>query len=213
MGAPVSEPYSRLYHRFAEEFHDVYADDQALSTWIRLLLLADASWPMRPPLPRSVRARVLRTLITAGLVIFDGDTYTIRGLDAERTRRRDAAVRAAGKRWQGTGNADSYADAHAGAYADAHASAMPRRDETSTRRDEREIPPPPAERGRRKNGTNPRANGSAPRDDRSNPRAMGTSIRQVRVDQKRGPTALGDLLRVAMGNGNGPVLVDDEDLV
>ena len=62
----------------------------------------------------------------------------------------------------------------------------------------REIPPPPAERGRRKNGTNPRAAGDAPRQKRANPRANGTSTRQVRADQKRGPTKLRESLLEAM---------------
>jgi len=63
--------------------------------------------------------------------------------------------------------------------------------------DTKEIPPPPAERGRRAKGTNPRANGQAPRAKAANPRARGTSPRQVRADQKRGPTKLADVLRKA----------------
>lgn len=54
----------------------------------------------------------------------------------------------------------------------------------------RDSPPPPAERGRRANGTNPRANGTSPRKRAANPRANGTSTRQKRADQKRGPTEL-----------------------
>lgn len=61
----------------------------------------------------------------------------------------------------------------------------------------REIPPPPAERGRRSKGTNPRAAGAAPRERGTNPRATGTSTRQVRADRKRGATKLGDVLRRA----------------
>lgn len=181
----MSEAYSRLYHRFSAEFPKIYADDHALASWVRLLLVADASWPMRPPLPRSVRAKALRCLVDAGLVILDGDAYTVRGLDAERTRRRDAARVGAAQRWQNGRNAN------------ADANAMPRRDETSKSTDESDLPPPPAERGRRKDRTNPRANGSAPRDTGANPRATGTSTRQVREDRKRGPTALGDVLRRA----------------
>lgn len=60
-----------------------------------------------------------------------------------------------------------------------------------------DSPPPPAKRGRRKNATNPRANGAAPRANGANPRANGTSTRQVRADQKRGPTQLGQVLRTA----------------
>jgi hypothetical protein len=134
----MSEPYSRLYHRFGREFPAIYADDRTLATWVRLLLLADASWPMRPPLPRSVRPKPLSVLCEAGLVAIDGDTYSVLGLDAERTRRGDAARVGAAKRWHSDGNAN----------------AMPRRDETSKRRDH---PLTPAKRGLRANGTSPRA--------------------------------------------------------
>lgn len=51
-----------------------------------------------------------------------------------------------------------------------------------------DSPPPPA--GRRKNGTNPRAQGT-------NPRATGSSPRQVRKAEKSGPTGLGAVLRRA----------------
>ncbi len=177
----MGEAYSRLYHRFAREFPDVYADDHALASWVRLLLVADASWPMHPPLPRSARARSLSMLVGAGLVIVDGDSYTVLGLDAERNRRSDAGRTGAVVRWQNERNAV----------------AMPRRDETSTRQEEVDTPPPPAERGRREDGTNPRANGSAPRQNGANPRAKGTSCRQVRQSRKTGPSALGDVLRRA----------------
>jgi hypothetical protein len=60
-----------------------------------------------------------------------------------------------------------------------------------------EIPPPPAERGRRKDGTNPRAGGAAPRQVGANPRANGSSPRQERQAAKRGPTRLGDILTEA----------------
>jgi hypothetical protein len=195
----MAEAYSRLYHRFKREFPGIYADDAALASWIRLLMLADASWPMRPPLPRSVRATALRKLVEAGLVVVEGDSYGIRGLDAERTRRRDAARTGAAKRWQSDGNAN------------ASAVAMPRRDETSTSKEETlEIPPPPAERGRRINGTNPRSEGTAPRDNRANPRANGTSTRQVREQRKHGTTRLGSVLREAAARAPEP---EDDDLL
>jgi hypothetical protein len=109
--ALMSDGYTRLYHRFAEEFPDVWADDRAFGVWTRLLMLADASWPMRPHLPRSVRPRMLARLKDAGLLIVTGDTYTIRGLDAERTRRRDAARTGAAKRWESERNANADATA------------------------------------------------------------------------------------------------------
>ncbi len=182
----MTDAYSRLYHRFSQEFPDVWADDQALASWVRLLALADASWPMRPPLLRSVRKRTLERLMDAGLVEVSGETYTILGLDAERNRRRDAGRKGAAQRWQSDGNAI----------------ALPRRDENETSREENRIPPPPAERGRRENGTNPRASGTDPRSNGANPRANGSSIRQERVAQKRGPTALHSILTRAAKAGN-----------
>ena len=179
-------PYSRLYHRFAKEFRAVYDDDRAFAAWARLLMLADASWPMRPPLPRSVRPAIVRQLVAAKVLILDGDDYTVLGLDAERERRRESGRIGAAKRWQSDGNAN------------ASAMAMPSTDETRTSRDKREIPPPPAERGRRENRTNPRATGEAPRLNGTNGRANGTSPRQVRKAQKTGRVpGLGAMLRHA----------------
>lgn len=187
----MSESYSRLYHRFATEFPEVYSNDGSLATWVRLLLLADASWPMRPPLPRSAKMRHVQHLAAAGLIeIVGSEEYTVRGLDAERTRRRDAGRTGAAKRWQSDRNAN------------ASATAMPRRDENETSKDERVIPPPPAERGRRSNGTNPRATGEDPRSTGENPRANGHSPRQVIRRQKRapaGPTVAAILRAAAEG--------------
>lgn len=185
----MTEAYSRLYHKFSREFPTVYADDAALASWVRLLLVADASWPMRPPVPRSVKARPLAVLVKLGLVILDGDNYTVLGLDAERTRRRESARIGAAQRWQNDRNAN------------ADATGMPRRDETRRTGDKGEIPPPPAERGRRKDRTNPRATGSAPRDLGTNQRSAGTSTRQVRELHKRGPSALSEVLRKAAAAG------------
>jgi hypothetical protein len=57
-----------------------------------------------------------------------------------------------------------------------------------------EIPPPPAERGRRSDGTNLRAVGESPRQTGSNPRANGESPRQEREAEKTGPTALREVM-------------------
>lgn len=139
----ASDTYARLYHKFAYEFPAVYASDRLLAPWVRLLMVADASWPMRPPIPRSVPVRAWNTLVDCGLVIPDGATYTIRGLDAERTRRRDAGRTGAAKRWENERNAEGNANASA--------VAMPNRTEQSN------TPPTPLPGGRRANATNPRA--------------------------------------------------------
>lgn len=103
----ATDTYSRLYHRFADEFPEVWANDRALASWVRLLRIADASWPTRPPLPRSAKGIPLRMLTEAGLVTIVGECYLMRGLDAERNRRKDAAARAADLRWQSARNADA----------------------------------------------------------------------------------------------------------
>lgn len=181
----MTDTYSRLYHRFAKEYPAIYADDRALAWWVRLLVLADAAWPIRPPLPRSIRKPVLAMLTTpvAGgetrpaPVIVQGDSYTVLGLDAERIRRSNAGRKGAAVRWESERNATGNANASG--------NAMPRRDET--RRDE--IPPPPAERGRRKDKTNPRAKGT-------NPRANGTNPREAEAKERReAPIRVSEILR------------------
>jgi hypothetical protein len=177
--------FARFYFDdFMAEFPEVYADDAALSAWWRLLVIAEKMWPTPPELPRAVKPRALRTLIDTGLVIpCDQHCYRIRGLDAERSRRQGIARNAAALRWQSDSNANGNANASA--------NAMP-----SRVRDENEqkIPPPPAQRGRRTNGTNPRAQGSSPRQNGTAPRDVGESPRQVREQRKRGPTRLHEIL-------------------
>jgi hypothetical protein len=100
------EPYARVYHaKLQREYPEVWRDDALLSAWLRLHALADASWPMHPPLPRSIRPKALAGLVEAGLVTVTGDTYTTRGLDAERSARSKAARDAAAMRWHSKGNA------------------------------------------------------------------------------------------------------------
>src|SRR5688500_3050648 len=88
-------PYARVYLRIvdAERFATVYADDSALSTWLRLLLVAAGVWPASPPVPRWVRDEPWRLLVDAGLIeTLPGDRYRVHGLDAERLRRQERAV-------------------------------------------------------------------------------------------------------------------------
>jgi hypothetical protein len=78
-----------------------------------------------------------------------------------------------------------------------------RPDPTRPMPENEEIPPPPAERGRRKDETNPRAESTAPRQTGANPRANGASPRQEREAEKRGPTKLGDILAEAQRRQQG----------
>jgi hypothetical protein len=96
----MTRPYSRIYHEIADDprFAGVFDDNDCLATWVRMLLVADALYPVSAPLPRRVRA--VRVLIDAGIVEErPGNRYVIHGLEAERERRRDAARNAAASRW------------------------------------------------------------------------------------------------------------------
>jgi hypothetical protein len=82
--------YVRVYHTILddERFREVYDDDHALALWLRLLLLADAIWPMPAHLPHGHRRAALARLVKAGLIeLVDGGRYRVHGLDAERARR------------------------------------------------------------------------------------------------------------------------------
>lgn len=178
--------YARFYYpEFIKDYPSVYADDSAFATWMRLLVVAEQMWPMPVELPRSVRKRGLAPLLEAGLVEVDGTYFTIRGLDAERTRRRDSGRKGAAVRWDSGGNAN------------ASANAMP---STSTSTSKAEIPPPPAERGLRSEGTNPRSQGTSPRQNGSAPRDLHESPRQRRQAEKRDPTPIHVIL--ARSNAN-----------
>lgn len=88
--------YSRLYWTIVDDpkFQHVYDDDRAFAAWVRLLMIADQAWPATAHLPAGIRRQAVEILAGAGLVdLQPGGRYRIHGLDAERTRRRDAATR------------------------------------------------------------------------------------------------------------------------
>ncbi len=126
MGEPMK--YVRVYYSIIddERFEGVYDDDHALALWLRLLLIADATWPAPAHLPHGHRKAALRALADAGLVeLLPGARYRVHGLDRERDMRTQSARNAAALRWQ------SERSQHA------NAEVMPRRAETS--RDEQSI--------------------------------------------------------------------------
>lgn len=108
-------PYSRIYHSLMDDpdFEGVYESDRLFAMWMRMLMAADAMWPVSAPMPH--KSPALSSLVAKGLVIpMRGNRYTIKGLSAERERRSASARNAAAVRWHSDGNAR----------------AMPRRDET-----------------------------------------------------------------------------------
>lgn len=106
----VGGAYVRVYYRVLDDpqFEGIYEDDHHLATWLRLLMVADQMWPGLPPIPAGVRPASLRALTAAGLVeAMPRHCYRIRGLDAERTARRNVASYAAAKRWPSASTADA----------------------------------------------------------------------------------------------------------
>ena len=110
MPAPT-DPYSRHYWRFADEYPDVYANDHAYALWGRLLRLGDMAWPSAAHLPYGVRRVALDGLVSAGLIFLEsGGRFRVRGMDKERQGRSDAAKYAVGKRWEYARTTDRIAD-------------------------------------------------------------------------------------------------------
>lgn len=88
-------PYSRVYWSIVDDpkFAAVYDDDRHLSSWLRLLIAADAIWPASPTLPVTARKSSVAVLVDAGLIdLLPGHRYRIHGLDAERNKRKESAT-------------------------------------------------------------------------------------------------------------------------
>lgn len=105
--------YVRVYYNdLIRDYPGVWADNDQLATWLRLLSTADPMWPTPPELPRSVKQRILDKLVASTLVLTLVDhRYRMKGMDAERERRADAGRIAAAKRWHpdGIGSPDATA--------------------------------------------------------------------------------------------------------
>lgn len=102
------DPYVRVYYRIVDDpkFADVYDDDRALATWLRLLLHADAMYPAAATLPHGTRRSALDKLVKAALVdLGTGHRYRIHGLEAEREKRAEASRFAADVKHHGTDEA------------------------------------------------------------------------------------------------------------
>ncbi len=104
----VTRIYSRVYHEIVDDpkFARVYDNDAALATWLRMLLLADATHPMPAPLPR--RTSAVSLLIDVGLVEErPGHRFVIKGLQVERERRSASGRIGAAVRWENERNANA----------------------------------------------------------------------------------------------------------
>jgi uncharacterized protein YbdZ (MbtH family) len=97
-------PYSRVYWAVVDDpkFATIYGDDHHLATWLRLLMAADALWPASCSLPANARKASVKALSDAGLIDILPFGFRVRGLDAERGRRREAARSGTGRHPDGT---------------------------------------------------------------------------------------------------------------
>jgi hypothetical protein len=100
--------YIRIYHVFKDEYPSVWRSDAQLSTYVRLLMIADKWWPQWAPIPFGRPTSAWHSLIECGLVVIspDGNGFSIKGLDKDRRSRSEHGKHAASNRW---GNAPSNA--------------------------------------------------------------------------------------------------------
>lgn len=99
------DPYVRVYYRVIDDpkFSGVFDDDARLACWLRLLLVADGTWPAPAPIPANVRRGPFQHLVDVGLIdLVAGGRYRIHGMDSERGERRAKAQKAANTRHSGS---------------------------------------------------------------------------------------------------------------
>ena len=110
-------PYVRVYYSIIDDpkFEGVYDDDTALATWLRLLLVADGTYPAPAPIPHGTRRRGLDRLVEARIVdLAPGNRFRMHGLASERQRRSLVGKAGADARWGADAlptQSDSNADA------------------------------------------------------------------------------------------------------
>ena len=95
----ANDPYTRIYHKLADEYPDVYDDKAMLGAYVQLLIAADQAWPSRARWAGYADEDEMACLEKEGLVLRDGKRYSIKGLDKERKSRSSHARKAARARY------------------------------------------------------------------------------------------------------------------
>jgi hypothetical protein len=87
-------PYSRVYWEIVDDpkFATIFDSDANLAAWLRLLLIADQAYPASGAVPANCRKASLVALEEADLITRSGSRFRLKGLEAERERRKAAAT-------------------------------------------------------------------------------------------------------------------------
>lgn len=82
--------FVRIYQTVRDDpkFAKVFADDRAFAAYVRLLMDAEPMWPRRASLPAHLSRYARDVLVRAGILVIEGLTYTLSGLDKEREHRK-----------------------------------------------------------------------------------------------------------------------------
>ena len=89
-------PYARLWHDLGDQLGDLWDDLAVVGAHTKLLVYADAAWPLEPELPRWLPDDLLDRLVAQGAVVRVGTTrYAVTALAAERSGRAKGGVKRA----------------------------------------------------------------------------------------------------------------------
>lgn len=99
----VDRDYVRIYYVDLErDYPEVWFDPTCLSTFVRLLALADRAWPSSPLMPPAMRRADLALMESVGLLVrLSHHRYTLKGYADEREKRQAAARKGTDARWSG----------------------------------------------------------------------------------------------------------------
>lgn len=95
-------PYSRLYHsvKADDRFDHVFSCDPCWAAYTRLLIDAEAAYPVAASLPISLRSHAKTQLEAAGIIeLRPHNSFIVHGLEAERKRRSRQGHAGAAARW------------------------------------------------------------------------------------------------------------------
>lgn len=114
----ADRPFARIYYvDLARDHPEIWTDDAGLSNYVRLLSMADTTWPVVPEIPRSVKRTMVERLVQSTLIrLIPPFGYAVKGFDKERQERSDKAQNAALARYaRSSATGSSRSNAYAGA--------------------------------------------------------------------------------------------------